>query len=182
MWWRSPRSFRFQLILDVILASVVGPALIVGGDLNPVRSLERNRPFEDHQWSTLTQFQPTQSDLVLQFHPWWDATRDALLDGRMPLLAEDMGGGLPLMANGQTGLWAPMMLPVWALGPERGTTVMAFWKIELAGLGAFLFLWRLWRLRWSAAVCGGLAYAGGAYQVAWLLVPLSWVTALLPWV
>ncbi len=181
MWRRRRRLLRFQLALDIVLAVVVGPALLVGGDLNPVRCLERNRPFTATEWSELTEFQPTQSDLVLQFHPWWEATRKQLLAGRLPVIDDDIGGGLPLLANGQTGLLAPVMLPVWALGPERGTTVMALWKIEFAGLGAFLLLWRVWRLRWMAAAVGGLAYAGGTYQVAWLLVPLSWVTAALPW-
>ncbi len=181
MWRRSRELLRFQLALDIVIAVVVGPALLVGGDLNPVRCLERNQPFTENEWSQVTDFQPTQSDLVLQFHPWWAATREQVLQGRLPLIADDIGGGLPLLANGQTGLWAPVMLPVWVLGPERGTTVMALWKIELAGLGAFFFLWRVWRLRWTAATVGGLAYAGGTYQMAWLLVPLSWVTAVVPW-
>ncbi len=181
MWRRSRGLLRFQAALDVGLAVIIGPALLLGADLNPVRCLERNRPFTDTRWSEKTQFQPTQSDLVLQFHPWWEAAREQLLAGRLPLIADDIGGGLPLLANGQTGVWAPVMLPVWALGPERGTTVMALWKIELAGLGAFLLLWRGWRLRWAAAAAGGIAYAVGAYQVAWLLVPLTWATAALPW-
>ena len=84
------------------------------------------------------------------------------------------------MANGQTGLWAPMMLPVWLHGPERGTTIMAFWKLELAGIGAFLLLMGR-RLQWSAAAVGGVAWGGAPYLVGWLLVPLAWVTALLPW-
>jgi hypothetical protein len=169
------------LALDVGLAVIIGPALFLGADLNPVRCLQRNQPFTDTRWSEITEFQPTQSDLVLQFHPWWEATREQLLDGRLPLIADNIGGGLPLLANGQTGVWAPVMLPVWVLGAERGTTVMALWKIELAGLGAFLLLWRMWRLRWAAAAAGGIAYAVGAYQVAWLLVPLTWVTAAVPW-
>lgn len=181
MWRRSRGLLRFQFVLDFCLAVIVGPALLLGADLNPVRCLERNRPFTDTRWSAVTGFQPTQSDLVLQFHPWWEAAREQLLAGRLPLIAEDLGGGLPLLANGQTGLWAPVMLPVWALGAERGTTVMALWKIELAGFGAFLLLLRAWRLRWAAAAAGGIAYAVGAYQVAWLLVPLSWVTAAVPW-
>ncbi|MCU0235433.1 MAG: glycosyltransferase, partial [Thermoanaerobaculales bacterium] len=175
LWRRSRGLLRFQLALDLVLAVVVGPALLLGADLNPVRCLERNRPFTEHPWSE------TQSDLVLQFHPWWEAAREQLLAGRLPLIADGIGGGMPLLAHGQTGLWAPVMLPVWALGPERGTTVMALWKLEIAGLGAFLLLWRAWRLRWAAAAAAGVAYAGGAYQVAWLLVPLSWVTAALPW-
>ena len=180
MWRRSRKVLYFQLALDLCLAVVIGPALIRGGDLNPVRCLQRNAPFTDYRWSESTEYQPTQSDLVLQFHPWWEAARKQLLEGRLPLIAEDIGGGLPLLANGQTGLWAPVMLPVWVLGAERGTTVMAWWKIECAGLGAFLFL-SSWRLRWRAAALGALAYAGSAYQVAWLLVPLAWVTATLPW-
>jgi hypothetical protein len=181
MWRRSRELLCFQAALDAVLAVVIGPALLLGVDLNPVRCLERNRPFTDYRWADVTAFQPTQSDLVLQFHPWWEASRQQLLAGRLPLIADDIGAGLPLLANGQTGVWAPVMLPVWALGPERGTTVMALWKLELAGLGAFLLLWRTWRLRWAAAAAAGVAYAGGAYQVAWLLVPLSWVTAALPW-
>jgi hypothetical protein len=182
LWgWRRPPLLRFQLLLDLVLAVVVGPALVTGGDLNPVRCLSRNRPFDEWQWSAHTGFQPTQSDLVLQFHPWWEATRKQLADGHLPLIASDIGGGLPLLANGQTGLWAPVMLPVWVLGAERGTTVMAAYKLELAGLGAFLLLWRGWRLRWQAAAIGGIAYGACPYQIAWLLVPLSWVTAGVPW-
>ena len=181
MWRRSRATLRFQLALDIVLVVVVGPALLLNADLNPVRCLERNLPFSETEWSEITEFQPTQSDLVLQFHPWWEATREHVLAGRLPLIADTIGGGLPLLANGQTGFFAPVMLPVWVLGPERGTTVMALWKIEVAGLGAFLFLLRAWRMKWAAAAVGGLAYAGGAYQVAWLLVPLSWLTAALPW-
>ena len=180
--WRFGRElFRFHLLVDVILAVVVGPALVIGGDLNPVRVLEDSQPFREWRFSSDTQDQPTQSDLVLQFHPWWEEARRQLGEGRLPLVSDRFGGGLPLMAHGQIGLWAPVMLPVWVLGPERGTTVMAFWKIELAAIGAFLMLRIGWRLRWNAAALGGVLWASGAFHVAWLLVPLSWVGASLPW-
>ncbi len=181
MWCRRRSLLRFQLLVDLLLAVVVGPALVVGGQLDPVRCLERNRPFGSWQWEGATELQPTQSDLVLQFHPWWAETRRQLLEGRLPTTSTRIGGGLPLLANGQTGLWAPVMLPVWALGPEGGSTVMAAWKLELAALGAFLLLSRPFRLRFPAAALGGIVYGGCASQVAWLLVPLSWVTAALPW-
>ena len=181
MWRRGRELLRFQLVVDLILAVVVGPALIIGGDLNPVRVLEGSQPFSGWQFSDNTRDQPTQSDVVLQFHPWWEEARQQLGEGRLPLVSDRFGGGMPLLAHGQIGLWAPVMLPVWALGPERGTTVMAFWKIELAALGAFLMLRVGWRLRWDAAALGGILWAGGLFQVAWLLVPLSWVGAALPW-
>ncbi len=83
MWRRSRGLLRFQAALDVGLVVIFGPALFVGGDLNPVRCLERNRPFTDTRWSGVTAFQPTQSDLVLQFHPWWEAAREQTT-GRAP--------------------------------------------------------------------------------------------------
>jgi hypothetical protein len=178
-WWRE--AFRFQLLVDLVLAVVVGPALVMGGDLNPVRALEGSEPFAHWQFSPRTADQPTQSDVVLQFHPWWAEARRQMAEGRPPWIGDRIGGGMPLMAHGQIGLWAPMMAPVWLLGPERGTTVMAFWKVELTAFGAFLFLRLGWRLRWNAAALGGVLWGGGAFHVAWLLVPLGWVIAILPW-
>jgi hypothetical protein len=160
---------------------VVGPALIVAGDLNPVRCLEQRPPFRHVEWSKHSQLQPTQRDLPFQFHPWWEETGRQLRRGELPRIQPGIGAGLPLLANGQTGLWAPVMLPVWLHGPERGTTIMAFWKLELAGLGAFLLLSRVMRLRWEAAAVGGVAWAGAPYLVGWLLVPLAWAVAALPW-
>jgi hypothetical protein len=179
-FWRSRDLFRFQLLLDVILIVVIGPALVVGGDLNPVQTIKGSPPFQNVEWSAVTGFQPTQGDLVYQFHPWWEEAGRQIRRGELPRIQTGVGGGLPLMANGQTGLWAPVMLPVWLHGPERGTTIMAFWKLELAGLGAFLLFLNVLRLRWAAAAVGGVAWAGTPYLVAWLLVPLAWATAMLP--
>jgi hypothetical protein len=182
LWWRRSRELlRFQIVLDIVLAVVIGPALVLGADLFPVRCLSRNQPFTEWQWSEASSYQPAQSDIVLQIHPWWEEARRQLVDGKLPLINERAGGGMPLLANGQIGLFSPTMLPVWMLGPERGTTVMALWKIELAALGAFFFLRRSPRLALWPAVLGAVAYGGGSYQVAWLLSPLSTVTAVLPW-
>ncbi|PWB74830.1 MAG: hypothetical protein C3F15_07260 [Holophagae bacterium] len=182
--WMAQRSrelLRLQLLLDLLLAAAVGPALVTGADLSPVRCLGGTPPFTEWRWGDATADQPTQSDLVRQIQPWMEETRRQLLAGRLPLVSERIGGGLPLLANGQTGVWAPLNLPVWALGAERGTTVMALWKLELAGLGAFLLLRRRWRLRWPAAAAGATAFAGSAYLMAWLIVPMGWVVALTPW-
>ncbi len=180
--WRGRNLLKFQLLIDLVLLAVLGPALVGAKDLNPIRSIEKLPPFRNVEWSQSTEFQPTQSDLPLYFHPWWEAAGRSLQRGEMPLNAVGFGAGLPLLANGQTGMWAPVMLPVWLHGPERGTTIMAFWKIEIAGLGAFLLFFRVWRLRWAAAAAGGIAWTGTPYLVAWLLVPLGWVAAALPWI
>ncbi|MCW8984304.1 MAG: YfhO family protein [Thermoanaerobaculales bacterium] len=181
MYFRSRDLFRFQVLLDIVLAVVLGPAMIWGMDLNPVRCIRDGIPFRSYEWSPHTEYQPTQSDLVLYFHPWWEETGSQLRRGDLPAIHPGFGAGLPLLANGQSGMWAPVMLPVWLHGAERGSTIMAFWKIELAGLGAFLLFLRGWRLRRTAAAAGGIAWAAAPYLIGWLLVPLAWATALLPW-
>jgi len=179
---RHPEVLRFQLLVDLLLLAVCGPALLTGRDLDPVRCLAGVRPFTSWQFAPETRYQPVQSDVVYQFHPWWAETRRQLLAGDLPSVSPRIGGGLPLLANGQTGLFAPVMLPVWALGPERGTTVMALWKLEAAAMGAYLLLLAGLRLPRTAASLGGVAWGGGQYLVAWLLVPLGWAVAALPWV
>ena len=120
MLWRSRELLRLQLLLDLLLVAAVGPALVLGADLSPIRCLDGTPPYTEWRWSDGTADQPTQSDLVRQIQPWMEETRGALLAGGLPLVSERIGGGLPLLANGQTGVWAPLNLPVWALGPERG--------------------------------------------------------------
>ncbi len=178
---RSRRALRFQLAVDLLLLVVTGPAILRGLDLNPVRVLEGIPPYGGWEWADQTRRQPVQSDVVLQFHPWWEAVRDRLLEGGFPGLEPDIGAGVPLLGNGQCGLAAPQMLVVWALGPEAGTTVMAFWKIELAAFGAFLLLGLGLRVKSPGPEVGGALWAGSPYLIGWLLVPLAWVVALLPW-
>lgn len=178
---RSRRALRFQLAVDILLLVVTGPAILRGLDLNPVRMLERIPPYGNWEWSQQTDLQPVQSDVVLQFHPWWEAVRRRLLRGEFPGLEPDIGAGVPLFGNGQCGLAAPQMVAVWALGPEAGTTVMALWKIECAAFGAFLLFAAGLRVRSPGPEVGGVLWAGSPYLIGWLLVPLAWVVALLPW-
>jgi hypothetical protein len=182
LWRRWQAGWRLQLALDLVLMVVVGPALAIGGQLSAVRTLERNRPFLEWQWAESTDLQPTHSDQVLQIHPWMAEAGRLIRTGEPPWIGDRIGAGLPLYGNGQIGVWAPMNLPVWVLGPERATTVMAVWKIEWAAFGALVLLQGVWRLRDHAAAVGAVAFAASNHLVSWLIVPLSWVAATLPWV
>jgi hypothetical protein len=121
-----------------------------------------------------------QGDLPLEFSVWWEEVRRLAAQGEPPWISDRIGGGAPLFANGQTGLPFPLQVPVWALGPERGSDVMAVWKLELAALGGFLLLRRLGTSPVAAAT-GAFAFAFGLYPLSWLVVPLAWVVALAPW-
>jgi hypothetical protein len=165
----------FQLAVDAGLVLLPGSVLLRGLHLEP------GAPGAT-QWGGPVGVvgSPEQSDLPLEFSVWWTEVRRLVADGEPPWISDRIGGGAPLFANGQTGLPFPLQLPVWVLGPERGSDVMAFWKLELAALGVFLFLLRL-RARAAAATAGALAYAFGLYELSWVVVPLAWIVAATPW-
>ncbi|MBZ5589537.1 MAG: hypothetical protein LAO05_13325 [Acidobacteriia bacterium] len=165
----------FQLAVDIALLLLPGRLLLVGDHIGPGSpgAAEWGGP-------ATVAGSPEQSDLPLEFAVWWEEVRRLTGSGEPPWISDRIGGGTPLYANGQTGLPFPLHLPVWALGAERGSDVMAVWKLELAALGGFLLLLRL-GVRPAAAASGALAYAFGVYQVSWLVVPLAWVVALAPW-
>ncbi len=165
----------FQVAVDAMLLLLPGRVVLRGLHVGPGAG---SAP----AWgSTVTVAgSAEQSDLPLEFAPWWAEARRLLAAGEPPWISDRIGAGTPLFANGQTGVPFPLHVPVWALGPERGSDVMAVWKLELAALGGFLLL-RRFGVRPSAAAAGALSYAFGLYQLSWLVVPLAWVVALAPW-
>jgi len=76
----------------------------------------------------------------------------------------------------QTQVPFRVQAPVVGARPERGTDVMAIWKIELGRARPALFLLvsaSTVRLRGLVPI----AYAGSPYLLSWLVVPLAWVVA-----
>lgn len=176
-WWQRPRHvFWFQIGVDLLLAAFCGRILATGEHIGP------GVP-DGETWGAPVHVagSPEQSDLPLQFAVWWEEVRRLAAHGEPPWISDRIGGGVSLYAGGQSGLPFPLQAPVWTLGAERGTDVMAAWKLELAALGGFLLL-RRWRLRPAAAAAGALSYAFGLYEMSWLVVPLAWVVAAAPWV
>jgi len=166
----------FQVLIDAMLLVLPVRVLLSGAHLGPGFA-------GGEAWGAPVTISGSaeQSDLPLQFAVWWEEVRRLVASGEPPWISDRIGGGTPLFAHGQSGLPFPLQAPVWALGAERGTDVMAVWKLELAALGTFLLLRRL-RLRSAAAATGALTYAFGLYTLSWLVVPLAWVVAATPWV
>ena len=165
----------FQVLIDAMLLVLPVRVLLSGAHLGP--------GFAGGEiWGAPVTISGSaeQSDLPLQFAVWWEEVRRLVAAGEPPWISDRIGGGAPLFAHGQSGLPFPLQAPVWVLGAERGTDVMAVWKLELAALGGFLLLRRL-RLRPAAAGTGAVAYALGLYTLSWLVVPLAWVVAATPW-
>lgn len=164
----------FQLVLDLLLGIpllLVGTGKELGPGLAGAEAWGAPSPVAGA---------PDQADLPRQFHVFWEEVRRLAADGEPPWISDRIGGGAALYAHGQSGVPFPLNAPVWLLGAEKGTTVLGFWKLELAALGGFLLLRRL-RLLPSVAAAGALSYGFGTWAVSWLVVPIGWVTALTPW-
>jgi hypothetical protein len=172
---RNRALLLFQVAVDVGLVLLPGRLLLRGLDLGPgvPGATEWGGPV------TVTG-SPEQTDLPLQLAVWWEEVGRLAGTGEYPWISDRIGGGTPLYANGQTEIPFPLQLPVWALGAERGTDVMALWKLELMALGGFLFLRRL-RLRPAACAVGSLAFTFGLHSMSWLVSPVTWVMAATPW-
>ncbi|HSB36289.1 MAG TPA: hypothetical protein VLH41_05395 [Thermoanaerobaculia bacterium] len=172
---KNRAALAFQLAVDVGLLLLPGRILLSGAHLGP-------GPLHGESWGTVRTVRgsPDQVDLPTQLHVWWEEVRRTVADGDPPWISTRIGGGLPLFANGQSGLLFPPQAPVWFLGAERGTDVMAVFKLELAALGAFLLL-RRFGVRAAAAASGGLAWGFGVGLVSWLVSPMGWVYAAAPW-
>jgi len=164
------------LVVDVGVAVLLGRLVVAGAQLGA------GVPGAEGWGMPATALgSPEQTDLPLQFHIWWEEVRRLVKAGVPPWVSERIGGGIGLFAHGQSGLPFPLHLPVWVLGAELGTVVMAVWKLVLAGLGVALFMGRL-GAHPAAVVTAAATWAFHLYLLSWLVVPLAWVVAAAGWV
>ncbi len=134
------------------------------------------------------------ADLVYQNLVWKELLVDSLSDGEWPLWNPYILGGVPFLAGGQHGLFAPQTLLFAWLDTDRafgwGAVLLLWW----AGLGAFA-LSRALRLATPAAIVAAVAWSlstlfstnvvfpmiqGAMAWTPWLLAGISAVTDLRP--
>lgn len=120
------------------------------------------------------------NDVVLQLIPLREAVRHSLAHGSMPFLNRFAGGGTPLWENMQAALLYPVNLLALPFSSFAWPLFAAGAKLLLAAAGMYLFVRRLGSSH-HAALVAALAYSFGAFTVAYLLFPVTNVTALLPW-
>jgi hypothetical protein len=134
-----------------------------------------NAPPDGRAWDVL------QADATLQSYVWRDQVLSAWGQGEVPLWNPGAMGGIPLLANSQSGALYP---PHIALGLARvptdvATGLLAWFHLAWAGLGAALLARRLGADAWPSAAAGGF-FALSPWMVAW--TPLASVAATASWV
>ena len=132
--------------------------------------------------------QPGQADQGTFFYPAYRATVERWRAGAIPLWNPLSFGGVPHLANPQTGALDPQVallgLLEWIGGAElfdRGFAWLAWLRLVACGFGAFVFARRLGRTTCEAFVCA-IGFAGAGHVVLWLNHSLGHVVPFLPWV
>ncbi len=122
-------------------------------------------------------------DMFLYFYPYWQATSEALRNGRIPLWNPHLFMGAPLLANSQMGFFYPPNWPLWLLfSVPVAVKVAILLHLLIAGVGAYLAGRRALGLEREAATVTAVLFALSAYLTAQVehlnqLQGLAW----LPW-
>jgi hypothetical protein len=119
---------------------------------------------------------------LLQFFPWHETAKQALLGGHLPLWNPDLGMGAPLLANAQSALLYPPNALLLILPVEYGQGLLMVAHLLLAGYG-MVRLSRELGIGPTGQTAAGLAFMLSGYLAAraWFL-SINASVAWLPWI
>ena len=106
-------------------------------------------------------------DMWTQYYPakWYSFT--LIKQGKFPFWTPNLLFGFPLFAEAQTGILYPLSALFLLLPTVNAFNVSIIIRLLLAGLFTFLYVRRITRQNWAAAI-SGVAFACGGYMVAQL--------------
>ena len=102
-------------------------------------------------------------DAFAYFTPYRDYANAALRAGRLPLWNPYLFLGVPFLANPQTAIFYPLHWPFVGLPAAQSLLASLALHLWLAGLGAAVYVRRVARLGWLAALTAGLIWSLSGY-------------------
>ncbi len=166
---RRDRAWRAALAILPLL--LVAPALLPGRSLSTADLLTGTYLLSGAQPPGYQPANPLLSDPAQQMIPFRRLVVDELRAGRIPFWNPYAYAGSPLLGNSQSAVFDPLALPYLLFARvDDGTVWVAFLRLFVAALGAFLFA-RALGLPREASALAGLAYGCGGFMVVWLLYP-----------
>ncbi|MDQ3281061.1 MAG: YfhO family protein [Acidobacteriota bacterium] len=117
-------------------------------------------------------------DVPMQIVPWMHQVREAWRAFEVPLWNPAAGGGMPLLANGQSTPLSPLRLLTLPLSLTHAVAAECAMRLLLALVLTFLFC----RSRYSmfASVVAAVVYAFSTWVTVWLQFPIATAAAFLP--
>ena len=127
---------------------------------------------------------PAGYDVQTYFFPLRSYTREALLDGRIPLWTPEVFMGAPVLANPQAAVFYPLNLLLLPLDPAKALAATVVLHVWIGGVGMALFVRRVLGLNRGAAVVAALAFSLGGVMSAQTghpnqLAAIAWIPFLL---
>lgn len=176
---RAPHDAGAVAVLWLTAVMFFLPYLISGKTLIAYDILSIVAP-----WRALGQVEPQNnlmSDVIRLQVPWHTLLRDALAQGEIPFWNHYVFGGMPFMANQQSGVFYPFNYIFQFVTIETGFLIYTMLHLFLAGLGMYLLLRQL-RHGSAAALAGGITWLGCGFLTVWL----PWLSIMatpiwLPW-
>ncbi len=97
-------------------------------------------------------------DMVGYYYPYYDAVRNALREGRLPVWEPNLFGGYPFMAQPQQSTFYPVSWINLIVPTNVGVSLYMAIHIWLSGLGMFLFV-RFMGAKWVPSMLAAVAFA-----------------------
>lgn len=167
------------LLLFLATALYFLPYLGTGKTFLPYDLLPQTAP-----WHSLGNSSPQNwmmSDSLVQYIPWRNLYRQALLSGEIPWWNPYVFAGMPFAANGQSALFYPFNLLFLPLSLEAGMLVFLALHQFVTGFGMFLLL-RRHTLSVPGALAGAVAWMFSGFTTTWLVwISIPATLAWFPW-
>ncbi|HEX2171530.1 MAG TPA: hypothetical protein VHL09_03695, partial [Dehalococcoidia bacterium] len=124
----------------------------------------------------------TDYDLLVYFYPQQQYLGEQLRRGSLPLWNPYLFGGVPFLANIQTGVFYPPNWITAVLPPPYATTALTLFHAWLAAAGLVVLGRQLLGLGWAGALAAGVTFAFGGFLTQQASHPNQLATAAwLPW-
>jgi hypothetical protein len=176
--WRGLAPATLLAYLGLVLAFFARP-LLTSAIQVPTDLAYQWRPWSEAAPRGLVVQNGLLSDVPLQMLPFRSLVRQRWLSFALPLWANEIGTGEPLLGNAQSAPFAPLHLLALPLPPLRALTVAAAWQLYLALLLTHALLAQL-GAGGLGRVLGAVVFAFSPFEVAWAYYPLGMTTAFLP--
>lgn len=122
---------------------------------------------------------PELTDQIVQFYPWLKLTVGEVKQRRLPLWNPSSFCGVPLLANGQAGVFYPLKWFYLFFTPALASIFLSCIRLFAAGVFTFAYLRQL-ELRREACFFGAVVFMFSRNLIVWLNFPAGDAAVLLP--
>lgn len=169
------------LLYTLILSALLGEALFTSKVLSQADVLFSLAPWcanRPQDWTRPAN--PLLSDQSQNVYPNYYYARQFIRQGVVPLWNPHILCGMVFVGDMGSSVFFPLNWIAYAFDPIDAVEWISFFKLLIAGFGAWAFCFYALRLSWLGSFAAGLIFMLGSFNTAWLFYPLGSASVLLP--